>query len=82
MPTSEPFLWLDDAQARHGGLRLIHSAVARGWMSGRTPELVKRRAALVRALARVIDDPRTPFRDIHTIARIFRAMGVVPRVMN
>lgn len=57
----EPFDWLDDAQVRHGGLRMIQTAVARGWLEG--PAYAGRRAKLVDALANLALDPTTPVRD-------------------
>ena len=57
----EPFDWLDDAQLRHGGLRMIETAIARGWLEG--DELAGRRAKLVDALARLARDPASPIRD-------------------
>ena len=35
-PRREPFAWLDDARLRHGGLRMIETAIARGWLEGDT----------------------------------------------
>jgi hypothetical protein len=43
----EPFNWLDDTQLRHGGLRMIQTAIARGWLEG--DEHAGRRAKLVEA---------------------------------
>ena len=57
----EPFDWLGDAQLRHGGLRMIQTAIARGWLEG--DEHAGRRARLVDALARLALDPASPIRD-------------------
>jgi hypothetical protein len=57
----EPFDWLDDAQLRHGGLRMVQTAIARGWLEG--PEHTARRARLVDALMGLIRDPASPIRD-------------------
>jgi hypothetical protein len=57
----ELFDWLDDAQLRHGGLRMIQTAIARGWLEG--DEHAGRRAKLVDALTRLARDPTTPIRD-------------------
>ena len=56
----EPFDWLDDAQLRHGGLRMIRTAIARGWLEG--AEHADRRARLVDALAKLALDPASPTR--------------------
>jgi hypothetical protein len=57
----EPFDWLGDAQLRHGGLRMIETAIARGWLEG--AEHADRRARLVDALVRLALDPASPSRD-------------------
>jgi hypothetical protein len=57
----EPFDWLDDAQLRHGGLRMVQTAIARGWLEG--AEHADRRARLVDALARLALDPASPSRE-------------------
>jgi hypothetical protein len=57
----EPFDWLDDAQLRHGGLRMVQTTIARGWLE--RPEHADRRARLVDALARLALDPTSPNRD-------------------
>ena len=57
----QPFDWLGDAQLRHGGLRRIETAIARGWLEG--DELADRRARLVDALARLALEPASPIRD-------------------
>ncbi len=57
----EPFDWLDDFQLRHGGLRMIQTAIARGWLEG--PEHAEKRAKLVDALVKLADDPKTHDRD-------------------
>jgi hypothetical protein len=58
--STEPFDRLDDAQLRHGGLRMIQTAIARGWLEG--DELADRRARLVDALARLALDPASLIR--------------------
>ena len=67
-PRREPFDWLDDAQLRHGGLRMIQTAIARGWLEG--DEHAGRRAKLVDALARLAHDPATPDRDMLQASRL------------
>src|SRR5690349_23526307 len=57
----QPFDWLDDAPLRHGALRLIQTAIARGWLEG--AEHADRRARLVDALARLALDPASPSQD-------------------
>jgi len=70
-----PFEWLFDRQRRHGSLARIQTAVARGWLKG--PELADRRAALVEALSRLLDDPAAELngRETVQISRIFVAMA-------
>jgi hypothetical protein len=53
--------WLDDAQLCHGGLRLIETAIARGWLKG--VEHSDRRLRLVDALARLALDLASPIRE-------------------
>jgi hypothetical protein len=67
-PRRELFDWLDDAPPRHGGLRMIQTAIARGWLEG--PEHADRRARLVDALARLTRDPATPIRDVLQACRL------------
>jgi hypothetical protein len=64
----EPFDWLDDAQLRHGGLRMIQTAIARGWLEG--AEHADRRARLVDALARLALDPATSTREALQATRL------------
>jgi hypothetical protein len=68
------FEWLQDRQWRHGGLATIQTAVARGWMNGL--ELASRRADLVEALGRIVDDPVAELnaRELTQIMRIYEAM--------
>ena len=82
----EAFDWLHDPQLRHGGLRMIQTAVRRGWLDG--PEHAERRADLVEALVELVTDPATPIREMIQAAGIMmtsisnanlRAMSAEPR---
>ena len=42
-PRREPFDWLADPQARHGGLEMIRTAGRPGWLEGSAREPVARR---------------------------------------
>ena len=64
----EPFDWLDDAQLRHGGPRMIQTAIARGWLEG--DEHAGRRARLVDALVRLALDPATSMRETPQACRL------------
>ncbi len=55
--TREPFDWIADRQIRHGGLRMIRTAVRRGWLAGSA--LAERRAKLISALMTLLNDPAT-----------------------
>jgi hypothetical protein len=44
----------------HGGLRMIQTAIRRGWLEGSAPDLAERRAKLIVALIRHLSDPATP----------------------
>jgi hypothetical protein len=57
----ERFDWLDDIQLRHGELRMIQTAIARGWLEG--PEHAGKRARLVDALVKLAEDPTSTDRD-------------------
>ena len=72
MTPREPFDWLKDPQTRHGGLRLIESAIARGWLDA--PEFTERRARLVEALEDVMLNPATSHRDAVAIGGLFMTM--------
>jgi hypothetical protein len=64
----EPFDWLDDPQLRHGGLRMIQTAIARGWLEG--PEHAERRARLIDSLVKLALDDATPVRDSVSACRL------------
>jgi hypothetical protein len=58
-PAREPFDWLRDPHTRHGGLRMISTAIRRRWLEGLSPELAERRRLLIEALFKLLDDPET-----------------------
>jgi hypothetical protein len=73
-PERDPFDWLtEDAQRRRGGLRLIRQAVRRGWLDG--PEHAGRRALLMEALGRLVEDRSLPPRHVVALARTYMEMA-------
>jgi hypothetical protein len=73
MQNDRPFAWLAEGHCRRSALRLVFSAVKRGWMSG--PENAGRRAALQAALEELMDDPATRPGELLGVARIYHCMG-------
>lgn len=73
----DAFDWLADPQTRHGGLATIVTAIRRGWLEGDAPELVERRARLIEALAKLMDDPATEatYRECVQVFRMIVAMS-------
>jgi hypothetical protein len=60
------FDWLAESSNRRSALRLVLTAVLRGWLNPRGPE----HAALRLALLRLVDDPATPMREVLRAIRI------------
>jgi hypothetical protein len=58
-PAREPFDRLRDPHTRHGRLRMISTAIRRGWLEGASPELAERRRLLIEALLNLLHDPET-----------------------
>lgn len=66
------FAWLAEPYRRRSELWLVDRAIRRGWLAG--PGMADRRAALLRALAKLLEDPGVTPRETIRVARIFLAM--------
>lgn len=65
--------WLNNPYRRRNSLRLVHSAVARRWLSG--PGHDRERAELCKRLADVLADPTTTPRELLRVGRIHATMA-------
>jgi hypothetical protein len=70
-PTPDPtpdFAWLRDPRGRPGALRLVGAAIRKGWLDG--PDMGGHQAALISALAGLLNDPTATHDEVLAACRI------------